>query len=185
MVLAAALAVFTRLLPEEYRLWNFAAIGAMGLFAGARIRAGWAFALPLVVWMITDVVIWWKLNGEYPMFSPLAYVGLLGYVVLGLGLLRRTENPFWIGGTAGVASLQFFLISNLESWLNKALPEYQYTLFGPGGYLYALEKGLPFYRGTIAGDLMFTALFFGAYALLTRLGFNNERVNQPHTSETI
>src|SRR5262249_55859843 len=56
--LASALAVaagLIRLIPHP---WNFPPVGALGLFAGARLRAWHAFALPVALMVVTDSLLW-------------------------------------------------------------------------------------------------------------------------------
>src|SRR5215467_8829274 len=83
--------------------WNFAPVGAMSLFAGARLRGWQAYALPLALMAITD-----PLLGGYSIATPLVYASFLISVWIG-SCLRRTENPLAIGGCAIIGSVKFFL----------------------------------------------------------------------------
>ena len=104
--------------------------------------------------------------------SPSTWLCLAGYAVLGWVLLRKTESPLWIGGTAFGASLLFFLTSNFGSWLGQSLP-YGYSF---EGLVNCYVAGIPFYRGTFLGDVAFSAALFGAHAVLSRAYFPAERV---------
>src|SRR6185369_15181989 len=73
---------------------NFAPVGAISLFAGARLRGWKAWALPLALMAITD-----PLLGGYSRQTPLVYASFLISVWIGTRL-RNTENPLWIGGGA-------------------------------------------------------------------------------------
>src|SRR5438309_5975542 len=85
---------------------NFAPVGAMGLFAGARLRGWQAYALPLVLMAVTD-----PLLGGYSLATPFVYASFLISVWIGTRL-RQTENPLAIGAGALAGSIQFFLITN-------------------------------------------------------------------------
>ena len=52
MILVVA---FSRLLTNEFQIWNFTPIIAMSLFSGAQIRdKRFAFLIPLIAMLITD-----------------------------------------------------------------------------------------------------------------------------------
>src|ERR1700730_4583269 len=73
---------------------NFAPVGAMSLFAGARLRGWTAYAVPLALMAITD-----PLLGGYSMLTPLVYLSFLISVFIGTRL-RHTESPLAIGAGA-------------------------------------------------------------------------------------
>jgi hypothetical protein len=144
---------------------NFAPVGALSLFAGARLRGWQAYALPIALMAVTDPFL-----GGYSRATPFVYVSFLISVWLGTKL-RNTENPAWIGGVALVGSLQFFLLTNLPMWL------FGHT-YGPGlrGLLADYAAALPFYRRTFESDLLYTAVLFGLHAWLSRGVARAERV---------
>ncbi|MCI0463236.1 MAG: hypothetical protein L0Z62_40330 [Gemmataceae bacterium] len=164
---ACLLASLLRLFPLE---WNFAPVGALALFAGARLRGWLAFALPLALMVVTDALLP-LLRPDYSfLHAGMAFVyGSYVISVLMGRLLARTENPALITVGAVGNSLQFFVITNFGAWL--AL--YPATL---AGLVECYVAGLEFARGTLAGDLLFTAVLFGAYAWLAHLYFPAERV---------
>src|SRR5881392_1154708 len=85
---------------------NFAPVGAIALFAGARLRGWQAYALPLALMAITD-----PLLGGYSFATPLVYASFMLNVWIGTRL-RYSENPLAIGGAALAGSVQFFLFTN-------------------------------------------------------------------------
>ena len=164
VTLAVAVAC-TRLIPEEHRLLNFAAAGAVALFAAARMGLTTAIAVAVGGMLLSDLLLWQASgrNADYlPM--PSVYLGLAGYLVVGR-LLRRTENPVFVGSGAVAGSVWFFAVTNFASWLAQALP-YGYSF---AGLVDCFRQGLPFYRGTVTGDLVFSGVLFGAHAVLARL----------------
>ncbi|MGL4424164.1 MAG: DUF6580 family putative transport protein [Gemmataceae bacterium] len=173
LALSLTLAVIlTRLLPEDYRLLNFSAAGAVALFTAARM--GW-FSCALITaggMIASDLLLWYQhqYDAEYlPM--PSVYLSIAVYALLAGLFLRRSENPLKIAGVAISGSVCFFVITNFFSWLAQALP-YGYSF---EGLLNCYKMGVPFFRGTFSGDLAFTGILFGAHAVLSRV-FNTERV---------
>lgn len=145
---------------------NFAPVGALSLFAGARLRGWHAYALPIALMAVTDPFL-----GGYSAETPWVYASFLIAVFLGT-LLRKTENPLRIGGVALFSSAQFFLLTNLPSWW--AHPEaYAHT---QAGLLSCYTAAIPFFRHTLESDLLYTAVLFGAHAWLSRSVAPAERV---------
>jgi hypothetical protein len=177
----AILAGIVRLLPHP---WNFTPLGALGLYGGARLRSWQAFALPLVVLAVTDLVLWVLLD-NHP-FDPFVYGSFLIYVLLGR-LLSRTQSPWRIGLASLVGSLQFFIITNFGVWLTGLGKPYATYPGSLEGLVACYLAAIPFYGkdvapplgflgNTILGDLAFTALLFAGHALLARWAFPAERV---------
>jgi hypothetical protein len=165
MALAAGLMRLIRFAP------NFAPVGALGLFGGARLHSWQAVALPLGVMAVTDFLLR-ALYGLMP-FDPFVYVSFLVYVLLGW-LLCRTNSAWRIGLASVLGSVQFFLITNFGTWLMTGI--YPRTLEGlvtcyTAALLFmdrSLFIPLGFFGNTLMSDLFFTAVLFGVYALLTR-----------------
>jgi hypothetical protein len=165
----AVVAAAITLLPASFRPWNLSAIGALGLFAAARLGFWPAVGFTALALGLKDLGIYLH-YGWNP--EPLSWLCFAGYVALGWAFLRRTESPLKIGSAALTASLIFFLTSNFLSWLGQALP-YGYSL---AGLLDCYKAAIPFYRGTLVGDLIFSGGLFAAHAALSRAYFPAERV---------
>ncbi len=76
--LALALTVLgavARLVPHP---WNFAPVGGMSLFAGARLRGWQAYVLPIVLMAVTDPLV-----GGYSRATPFVYLSFLINVWIG------------------------------------------------------------------------------------------------------
>jgi len=145
--------------------WNFAPVGAMSLFAGARLRGWRAYALPLVLMAITD-----PLLGGYSAATPVVYASFLINVWIG-SRLRQSESPLLIGGAALAGSVQFFLLTNF-AWL-AASTMYPHTL---AGVIQCYAAGVPFFWRTLASDLFYSGALFGLHAWLSRTVARSERV---------
>lgn len=157
------------LLPPTFRPWNLSAIGALGLFAAARLGFWPAVGFTALALGLKDLGIYLHYGWEP---APFTWLCFAGYVVLGWAFLRRTESPLKIGAATLTASLIFFLASNFLSWLGQALP-YGYSF---AGLMDCYKAALPFYRGTLAGDLLFSGGLFALHAALSRAYFPAERV---------
>jgi len=146
--------------------WNYAPVGAISLFAGARLRGWQAYALPIALMALTDPFL-----GGFSFATPFIYASFLLNVWIG-SRLRSTEQPGWIGAAAIFGSLQFFAISNLGMWLT---PHglYPHTLSGLSA---CFAAAVPFFRNTLLSDLGYSAVFFGLHALLSRTVVRSERV---------
>lgn len=165
----ALLAGLARLMPLPS---NFAPIGALGIFGGARLRTWQAYLLPLAVMAGSDLLLW--VIRDYPPFDPFVYFSFAIYVLIGRALVR-TRSTWKIGAATLLGSVQFFLITNLGDWLDRVHPMYPPTF---AGLLECYAAALPFFRNTVLGDLFFTALFFALHAGLSRVAFPGERVPQ-------
>jgi len=150
IVAAAAL----RLVPHPP---NFAPIGAMALFSGAYLgRRVLAFTAPLGALLPSDIVL-----GFYPgmlvQYASVALVVMLGWIAL------SRVTPLRVGAAAVASSILFFALTNLGVWLLSGM--YPQTLAGLAACYVA---AIPFFQNTLAGDLFFSGLLFGGFALLER-----------------
>jgi hypothetical protein len=155
MVLAAAA---SRLLPHPP---NFTPIGAMALFGGAYFaRKRIAFAVPLAAMFLSDLVLaathyGWRIFG----LTPYVYGSFA--LITGLGLLLRRRMPAAAVGTAApLASLLLFAITNFAFWLHGGL--YPHTF---EGLATCYVTAIPFFGYTVAGDLVYSFVLFGGFAL--------------------
>lgn len=166
------LAMFLPLVPEPYRAFNVALFGAVGLFAAARVGFWPAVIVTLVAKLASDLMNY-AAHGYDATYLPMWEILLcfLVYPVCGR-LLKRTENPFAIGGTAVLASGLFFLTTNFGSWVRLSNNR-PHTL---EGLWLAYQDGLPFYKATFMSDLLCTTAVFAAHIVLSRVYFPAERV---------
>lgn len=155
-LLAISAAIFAvaamRLLPHPP---NFAPIGAMALFSGAYFRRSWlAFAIPLTALLLSDAVIGFYSHMEVVYFS-FAFVVVLGWLSLG------RISPVRVGAAAVTSSLLFYVTTNLGEWLYSGI--YSHSL---DGLVACYVAAVPFFQNTLAGDLFYSVILFGGFALL-------------------
>jgi len=158
LTIAGALA---RLIPHPA---NFTPVGSTSLFAGARLRGWRGYLVPLVLMAVTDPILA-ALYG-YPLFGPVTPV-IYGSFVINVWIgkrLLRTTTARRIALASGLASSQFFLLTNAGVWMWGGL--YPHSL---AGLATCFAAALPFFGRTLAGDLAYAGLLFGLDAWLRRL----------------
>ena len=144
-----------RLIPHPP---NFSPIDAMALFSAAYLgRRALAFVAPLGALFLSDLIL-----GFYPGMW-VQYLSVALVVVLGRLALRRI-GPLRIGVAALASSILFFAVTNFGVWLLSGM--YPKTLVGLEACYVA---AIPFFQNTLAGDLFYSALLFGGFAMLERL----------------
>ncbi len=153
-LLAIILIVFaagSRLLPHPA---NFAPIAAVGIFSAFVFKNKLLrFGVPIIAMFISDAII-----GFYsPLIMASVYFCFLISVFLGRELKKNPSVPNGVGVSL-LASLQFYLITNLAVFL--FTPLYAKNL---QGLINCYYLALPFFRNTILGDLFYTGAIFGLY----------------------
>ena len=156
VVAAAAM----RLVPHPP---NFSPIAAIALFGGACFgdrRA--AFAVPLIAMFLSDCLLGLTEYGTAA-FSMMPYVYGSFLLTTCLGLWVR-KKPWVLRAAAAtlISAVLFFVITNFGVWLNGQL--YPKTW---DGLVACYVAAIPYFGNTIVSDLLFSAIFFGAFALLT------------------
>jgi hypothetical protein len=159
------LAAVLRILPHP---WNFTPIGAMALFSGSVFRDKWQkFLFPLIALFAGDVVV-----GLHKLMF-VVYLSFMVSVVLGIWI-GESRKPLRIAGATLFGAIQFFLITNLAVWTT--FTTYPKTSAGLAACYVA---AVPFFWNTLAGDVLYTALLFGGYALAERYLPHSCQLEQP------
>jgi hypothetical protein len=190
---AGLIAVVLRVLPHPPA---FTSVGACSLFGGARVRGWRAFALPIAVMVVSDLVLW-LLSGFDSNFSLLhisrvyVYGCFLIYVAIGRCLWERNSIlSTTLAATLG--GLQFFIITNFCTWLVQpwmAMPDQFRYSRDLEGLMTCFVAALPFYQGetafgehpfalltdfrlsivlTILSDIIFTTAYLQIYGKLAQ-----------------
>jgi len=144
---------------------NMTPIAAMALFGGAYFaNKRMALLIPLAAMYLSDLVLGLFVYdfGFFHGFMPFVYAGFVMTVCLGF-LLRRRLTPLMVGGGALTGSVMFFIVTNFGVWLVGNL--YPKTLAGLAGCYVA---AIPFFRNTLAGNVVYTLVLFGGFALAQR-----------------
>jgi hypothetical protein len=170
------LAALSRLIPHPP---NFAPICAMAFFGGVQFRNRWAAVLvPLAAMLLSDITLglitghgWfesWLENGTGFYWDMWAVYGaiVLG-VMIGLVVQHRKNLANVAAGVLG-SSLVFFVVTNFAVWLTSDMypatadwSPYPHTL---AGLAQCYIAAIPFYKWSLAGDVFFSTVLFGAMA---------------------
>lgn len=156
IVIAATLVVFGIVMRIVPHAANFAPVGAIALFGGATFGKRYGWWLPVVVMALSDMYLGFYSSMPFT-WAAYALIGLIG-------VSMKHWRGWWrvsVGSMAG--SLTFFAVSNFGVWVNGGL--YAHTW---NGLAQCFTLALPFFRPTAVSDLIFSGIFFGAYALAAR-----------------
>ncbi len=165
LVLIIAVAAISRFLPHPP---NVTPVGAMALFGAAHFAKKWlAFLVPfLALWvsnLVFDNIIFAGYYEGFQWFGqPWVMLGFALIVAFGFINLKKITTSRLVFSSL-VASAIFFLVSNFGAWLQMGM--YPKTL---EGLIAAYTAGIPLFINTIAGDLFYVAVLFGAYVLVKR-----------------
>lgn len=152
IVFLIGLGVFARFLPHPP---NFAPIAALALFGACYLPRKWALLLPLAAMFVSDIFI-----GFYDIGVMLAVYGSF-LLIGGMGfLLKKRKNWYFVGGSALLAAVLFFLVTNFAVWA--FTPWYAKTF---AGLWQSYMLALPFFRYTLLGNLFYVSSFFGVFEL--------------------
>jgi hypothetical protein len=171
--------------------WNVVPVAALALFCGAHFRnRSLAFAIPLASMFLGDILLAIQEHnpGKYLFHDqmPLVYGCYIVSVTMGIGLRRywdrldegpgepadakfgtsRKYSGFWtrvvpIASLTIAGSILFFIVTNFGVWWLADF--YPKNLHGLGQCYVA---AIPFFRGTLCGDLIGSAILFGGEQLL-------------------
>jgi hypothetical protein len=152
LILAAAL---SRMLPH---LPNMVPVTALALFGGVYLDRRFTFIIPMAAMLITDWFIGFHSTAlwVYGSFMAIGVVGLW---------LRNHRGVLPTIGASIAGSVLFYVITNFGVWLS---PPYMYdqTL---SGLVQCYVAAIPFFRNTLAGDLLYVGAIFGLYEMGKRL----------------
>lgn len=149
------LAACTRALPLFIpHIWNFTAVGALAIFAGAQFQSrAMAMLVPLTAMAISDVFLG---NG----FNIAVYIGFIVMVACGMAI-RGKITPMSVAVSSVIGAIFFFLITNFAF----LYPWYPHNV---NGVIQSYVMGLPFLRNMIIGDAIYGTILFGGFYLLER-----------------
>lgn len=147
--------VLLRVIPHP---WNFAPIGAIALFAGAHFeRRFFAIAVPLVTMFVGDSII------GYHKLMPAIYATYALIAVIGMLFRDRRNSIPAIGGSVLLSATIFYLVTNFAVWAMGTT-----YAKSTAGLIACYVAAIPFFGNTLASDALFTACFFGIFAISER-----------------
>lgn len=167
LVVIILVAAFSRIIPH---MPNFSPLGAIGLFSAAYFTRKWhAFLIVLVATWLSDLfinnVIYAQYNPEFTWFYNGFYWQYGSYIVItfiALFIFNKINLQRIVLG-ALMSTVVFFLISNFGVWATGTM--YPKT---SEGLLTCYAAGIPFMKGTLLGNFVYSGLLFGTFALLKK-----------------
>lgn len=160
------LAAFSRMIPHMH---NFSPLGAIALFGAAHFKKSWQiFTIPIAATWLSDLfinnVIYAQYYPEFTWFYSGFYWQYAAYILIagfGLILYKKGVSAGKIFGGAIGSGVIFFLISNFGCWIGNTFYPQNFS-----GLISCMAAGIPFYKGTLLGDLVYSSALFGGFALL-------------------
>ncbi|MEO5572307.1 MAG: DUF6580 family putative transport protein [Bacteroidia bacterium] len=152
------IAALVRLFPHQP---NFTPIGAMALFGGTFIsNKRWAMLLPLCALFLSDIALEIMNGTGFHATMPFVYGSLMLISILGFVLRKRIQRQTIMVASL-VGSLIFFFVTNFGTWVTEGI--YEHSLNGLANcYIMAI----PFFKGTVMGDLFYNLVLFGGFSLV-------------------
>lgn len=156
------LAAVSRIIPHPA---NFAPIAGMALFGAVYFnKRFWAFLIPVLSMWISDLLLnnviygayfdhfVWFYQGCYWTYGAFVLIGLMGMVTL-----KKIKVKNLILASMS-ASIVFFVVSNFGVWVSTTMYPENFS-----GLVSCYIAGLPFFKNTLLGDLVYTGVLFGSF----------------------
>ena len=157
----------SRLIPHTD---NFVPVFAMILFAAVHFKNKWqAVAISVGALWLSDLYINnWGRYAEYYnefilFFSPFNYLSYILIALISIQLFKNTVSVKRVFGSSLLIGVVFFLVSNFGVWLGGTL--YPLTF---DGLLSCYTAAIPFFRATLASNILFSFVLFGGYYALQK-----------------
>ena len=159
-LLLVLLGALSRLLPHPP---NFVAMGAIGLFAGARLPRRWAWSVPIAAMLFSDLVLDLPTGRKAITLVRLAVYGSFALMVIAGRRFAGNARAGRLAALSAGGAVFFFLATNFAEWtVSGAYPP------TPGGLALCYAAAIPFFWNTLAAELAGTAVLFGLDAIARR-----------------
>ena len=162
-------AAVSRMIPHYP---NFTPIESIALFGGAYLTVRhFSYLLPLIAIYLTDLIlnntllrsyfpeeqgiIWFS---DYMIYTGLAIVGI---ALIGK-MIRNKIKPVNVLLASFSGSVLFFLVSNFGVWMHSVTYSKSWE-----GLLQCYAMALPFFRNSLVSGILFSAVLFGVYELIS------------------
>ncbi len=155
-IVLTAIAIMFRLFSASFQVWNLVPMGAISLYSGARLPRRWAWAVPLMAMVLSDLVLERGRDPFYAWTTRLVVYGAFAAITLLGPIANRPKIGRWLLPVLAIGgSVMFFVATNFAVWTEGRL----YPL-STAGLWECYVKALPFFRNTVAADLVGTAVLF-------------------------
>jgi len=132
---------------------NLSPIAAMALFGGVYLKdKKMALLVPILALFISDMFIGFH-SSMWAVYGSFVLVVILGTVIKKMNFI----NIFLATITS---SILFFIITNFAVWTQGNFYPLSFT-----GLIECYTMGIPFFKNTIIGDLLFSGVIFGGFTI--------------------
>ena len=128
---------------------NFTPVIALALFGGLYLGKTRGWVMPLLLMVVSDLIIGLHATIFFT-WGSIVLIALLGY------RMRARRNVSSVLGTAVLAAVLYFLVTNFGAWLAM----YPKTA---AGFVSCYLAAIPFFRNSLLSTLVYTVLFCGVY----------------------
>lgn len=140
--------VASRFLPH---MWNFTPLTAIALFASAYLGLRYSVFVLVGIMLISDIFLgFYQWQTMIAVYSSFAVAGIIGVCID-----KKKINNIFLGSIG--SSLVFFFATNWSVWMFGTM--YEHSL---SGLMQSYMMAIPFFRNSLAGDLFYTGVLFGA-----------------------
>ncbi len=161
------LAVASRFLPVPP---NFSPIMALALFSGVFFsERKLAYLIPISAMLISDLII-----GLHP---DMLAVYLAFALIVSIGTFIKKVSIMNVLGGSVAGAVLFFVITNFSVWLTSGMYAYNFS-----GLMMCFEMAIPFFRNTLSSSILYSAVLFGSYSIISRyipeITFQPQRIDK-------
>lgn len=133
---------------------NFSPISAIILFSAVYLPFKYSLILPFSIMIISDYFLGFHSTMPY-VYGSFTLIAILGLILKNKNTALNTIK------TSIFSSVLFYIITNFGVWMSAGLYPHTTT-----GLINCYIAAIPFFKNTLAGDLIFTSVIFGCYSLL-------------------
>lgn len=154
IITLSVLAVVSRLV---WHVPNFSPLSSFLIFSAFLAPNKKMAALPLLALLVSDMII-----GFYHWSVMLAvYLATALNIFIG-SALKKNPRSLNVISASMLSAISFFLITNLAVWLTSDWYTKDFT-----GLMYCFTLAIPFFKSTLASNILYSSLLFSVYALVT------------------
>ncbi len=158
------LAILSRLIDHPA---NFTPVFALALFCAVYFRDKTAaLIVPFTVMFVSDLFIGIS-SLNIAVYFTFGFSYLIGYL-----FLRKRLSVLNIILSSVAVSTLFFLTSNFYVWAFDPFRLYPFTL---NGLVECYTMALPFFRNSLLGDLFYSSVLFGVFALAEKYYLSSDK----------
>ena len=154
-------AAICRLFPHAP---NFTPLAAIALFSGAYISNRLlAVAMPIVAMLLSDALM--GFNGWVFTEQVVTVYATYTLIALAAFALRNNKSAIRVGLGSLSASIFFFITTNFATWMGGYFHSPALYPMNGFGLTECFTAAIPFFQNTLAGDLFYSSVLFGAFYL--------------------